>query len=72
MTQKFITVSDVFWRWLTPILFAILAWNANRIVDKIDKIDEWVNTIRIAQERHETRIISVDEMLRAHIQGERR
>lgn len=67
--QKFLNLSDVALKVITPLLFAILAWNANRIVEKMDKLDEGFSTVRIAIERHETRIVSFDEMLKEHIRS---
>lgn len=63
------SLSDIFWKVGTPLLFAILAWNANRSVDKLDKLDEGFTTVRVALERHETKIITVEELLKEHVRS---
>lgn len=66
--QQFISLSDLIWKIGTPISLTLFAWTANRVVDKIDKLEDGFSSVRVVMERHETKIISVEELVKSHIQ----
>jgi len=67
-SQQFLSLSDVLWKLGTPIALGLVAWNAARVVEKLDKLEDGFSSVKVAIERHETRIIYFDESLKAHLQ----